>query len=72
MNCLRNSTANPAQFGWKWAGLAAGNSQTAPTIFFIFSAYFFFSKNIPQTTFAVAFLTHIILAICGVDCHGQK
>ena len=20
--CLLNSTANPAQFGWKWAGLA--------------------------------------------------
>ena len=23
-SCLLNSTANPAQFGWKWAGLAGG------------------------------------------------
>ena len=23
-SCLLNSTANPAKFGWKWAGLAGG------------------------------------------------
>ena len=40
--CLLKSTANPAQFGWKLAGLAvlfqylAGKSQTARRIFFSF------------------------------------
>jgi hypothetical protein len=33
---------------------------------------FLSKKNIPQTSFALALLTHIILAIGGVDCHGQK
>ena len=40
---LLNSTANPALFEWKWAGLAvlfSRYSQTAPTIFFKFSVYF--------------------------------
>ena len=40
-----NSTANPAQFGWKWAGLAVqvttGNFQTAPTIFSFFQDFFY-------------------------------
>ena len=51
-----------------WNGYLAGNSQTAPTIFFIFSGYFFlnyFIKN-PQTKNAPTFLTHIIFAIGGV------
>ena len=34
---LLNSTANPARFRWK----LAGNKHTAPTVFFIFSAWFF-------------------------------
>ena len=40
----------------------------APKIFFIFSTYFFFDNFIknPQTTKALTFLTHIILAISGV------
>ena len=46
----------------------AGNSQTAPTIFFKLSGYIFFNyfiKN-PQTTIALTFFTHIISAIGGV------
>merc|ERR1712051_1141128 len=35
---LLNSTANPAQFEWKWAGL----THTAPTIFFKLSGYILF------------------------------
>ena len=51
----------------------ANNSQTAPTIFFIFSAWFFFieKKIIPQNTFALSFLTYIILAIGGVTDYGR-
>jgi hypothetical protein len=40
-SCLLNSTANPAQFRYAEMGYLAGNSQTVPTIFFIFSAYIF-------------------------------
>ena len=60
-SCLLNSTANPTQFGWKWAGLAvhlAGSFQAATTIFFTFSGQFFlndFIKN-PQTRNTHAFL----------------
>ena len=58
------------QIGLDWLCYLAGNSQTAPTIFFqIFSICFFFNyfiKN-PQTAIALTFLTHIISAIGGVS-----
>ena len=69
---LLNSTANPAQFEWKWAGLAVLFSRYLPNgthdFFQIFSIYFSkdFIKN-PQTTIALTFLTHIIYGIDGVQ-----
>ena len=39
----------------------------APTIFFIFSEFFWLKKYIPQNAFALTFLTHINLAIGGVS-----
>ena len=65
---LLNSTADSAQFEWKWAGLAVLFSRYLPNgthdFFQIFSIYFFkdFIKN-PQTTIALTFLTHIISGI---------
>ena len=46
----------------------AGNSQTAPTIFFKLSGYGFFMDFIknPQTTIALTFSTHINSGIDGV------
>ena len=64
---LLNSTANPAQFGWKWAGLAVLFGRRLPNgshVFFIFLKNHL-NKN-PQTTNALTFLAHIILAIGGV------
>ena len=44
-----------------------GNFQTDPTIFFMFSAYFFLNHLVkPQTTNALPFFIHIVLAIGGV------
>ena len=71
MSNLLNSTANSAQFEWKWAGLAVLFSrylQNGTHDFFqIFSICFFeyFIKK-PQTTIALIFLTHIISGIDGV------
>ena len=47
----------------------AGNYQTAPTIFFIFSPYFlqYLIKN-PKTTIVLTFLTHDISGIVGMLC----
>ena len=70
-SCLLNSTANLTQFGFgnglDWLCYLAGNSQMAPTIFFIFSAYLFFliKKEISHKK-------HIILVIVGVYCFGSK
>ena len=50
-----------------------GKSYTAPTIFFIFSAYFSFKqKNILQTTFVPTFWTHIISELGGVSVLMQQ
>jgi hypothetical protein len=52
----------------------AVNSQTAPMIFFIFSAHFFFDyliKN-PQTTIAPTLLTHNISGIGGIKIKINK
>ena len=57
------------QNGLDWLCYLAGNFQTAPTIFFIFSGYFFlndFIKN-PQTRNARAFLPLIISAVGSVN-----
>ena len=70
---LLNSTADSAQFKWKWAGLAVLVSRylpNAPTIFFKISGYVFI-KN-PQTTIALKFLTHIISDIDGVYITNLK
>ena len=58
---------NLCENGLDWLCYLAGNSQTAPSIFFKFSGYIFcyFIKN-PQTTVALKFLTYIISAISGV------
>ena len=60
------SRANPAKFGWKWAGLAMLFSlqlqNGSHDFFHIFSILFF---NL-RTTNAFKFLTHIISAIGGV------
>ena len=56
------------QIRLNWLCYLAGNSQTAPTIFFqIFRIWFFkdFIRN-PQTTIALTFLTHIISGVDGV------
>ena len=68
---LLDSTANSAQFEWKWAGLAVLFSRYLPNgthdFFQIFRIGLFkdFIKN-PQTTIALTFLTHIISGIDGV------
>ena len=68
---LLDSTANSAQFEWKWAGLAVLFSRYLPNgthVFFQnFRICFFkdFIKN-PQTTIALTFLTHIISGIDGL------
>ena len=70
-SCLLNSTANSAKLGWKWAGLAVLFSRQLPNgshnFFQTFSIFLkdYFIRN-PQTTIALAFLTHNILAIGGV------
>ena len=68
---LLNSKANPAKFGWKWAGLAVLFSRQLPNgshdFFQTFSTSFFdyFIKN-PQTTIALPFLTNNNSATGGV------
>jgi hypothetical protein len=54
--------------GLDWLCYLAGNSQTAPTIFFQIVRICFFKNFIknPQTTIALTFLTHIISCIDGV------
>ena len=70
---LLNSTADSAQFEWKWAGLAVLFSRYLPNgthdLAQNFRICFFkdFIKN-PQTTIALTFLTHIISGIDGVIC----
>ena len=62
--CLLNSTANPAQFWWKWAGLAVlfsrkilnGIQGFFPSYILIF---IYFSKYETIETHARAFLTLI-------------
>ena len=68
---LLDSTADSAQFEWKWAGLAVLFSRYLPNgthdFFQNFRICFFkdFIKN-PKTTIALTFLTHIISDIDGV------
>ena len=68
---LLNSTADSAQFEWKWAGLAVLFSRYLPNgthdFFQNFRICFIkdFIKN-PQTTIALTLLTHIISVIDGV------
>ena len=70
---LLDSTADSAQFEWKWAGLAVLFSRYLPNgthdFFQNFRIRIFkdFIKN-PQTTIALTFLTHIISGIDGVTC----
>ena len=72
---LLDSTADSAQFEWKWAGLAVLFSRYLPNgthdFFQNFRICFFkdFIKN-PQTTIALTFLTHIISGIDGVVFEG--
>ena len=72
---LLDSTADSAQFEWKWAGLAVLFSRYLPNgthdFFQNFRICFFkdFIKN-PQTTIALTFLTHIISGIGGV-CYND-
>ena len=74
---LLNSTANPAQFEWKWGGLAVLFSRELPNgthdVFQTFRIHYFyyFIKN-PQTTIALIFLAHIISGIDGVLGVVQK
>ena len=73
--CLLNSTANPAQFGWKWAGLAVLSSRQllngSHDLFHIFSIIFiYFFKYETIETHARAFLTLNILAIGRVTYFG--
>ena len=74
---LLDSTADSAQFEWKWAGLAVLFSRYLPNgthdFFQNFRICFFkdFIKN-PQTTIALTFLTHIISGIDGVVCILRK
>lgn len=54
-SCLLNRTANPAQFGWKWAGLAIPKWHQG-FFFLLFKNIFHLTKKIiPQNTFAHAF-----------------
>ena len=69
-SCFLNSTANPTQFWWKWAGWAVLFKQATPTIFFIFSAYSFKIFN-KETTNSLTFLTHIILVLGVVFGHEK-
>ena len=69
---MLNSTADSAQFEWKWAGLAVLFSRYLPNgthdFFSNFQHIFFkdFIKN-PQTTIALTFLIHIIYGIDGMS-----
>ena len=69
---LLDSTADSAQFEWKWAGLAVLFSRYLPNgthdFFQNFRICFIkdFIKN-PQTTIALTLLTHIIYVIDGVN-----
>ena len=73
---LINSTADSAQFEWKWAGLAVLFSRQLPNgshNFFSISQDIFFNNFIknPQTTITLTFLTHIISSIGGVKNHAS-
>ena len=73
---LLNSTVNPAQLEWKWAGLAVlfgrqllnGSHDFFQTLSIFFKDYFI--KN-PQTTITLPFLTHNISAI-GEVCWDKN
>ena len=69
---LLNSTANSAQFEWKWAGFNRQLLNGTHIFFQIFRIWFFkdFIRN-PQTTIALTFLTHIISDIDGVRGMGS-
>ena len=74
---LLDSTADSAQFEWKWAELAVLFSRYLPNgthnFFQNFRICFFkdFIKN-PQTTIALTFLTHIISVIDGVTYYETE
>ena len=77
---LLNSTANTAQFEWKWAGLAVLFSRQLQNgsldyfhIFSICNSFYNSIKN-PQTTIALTFLTHNISDTGGVlsDMQGME
>jgi hypothetical protein len=57
-----NSIANPAQFEWKWAGLAelylAGNSQTAPTMGAYISLIIYLRTPILPSVFDIQYLCY--------------
>ena len=71
-SCLLNSTANPAQFWWKWAGLAVLFSRQllngSKDFNFSNILIYYFKYEIIETH-ARAFLTLIILGIATV--HGE-
>ena len=75
--CLLNSPANPAQFGWKLAGLAVFYIRqilnSSQDFFFGFNIFFFgFFRYETIETYARAFLTLIILAIGTVYEYAEK
>ena len=74
-SCLLNSTANPAQFGWKWAGLAVlfsrqllNGSQDVNFSLISLNFHLFFKSETIETH-ARTFLTFNILAIGTVTYH---
>ena len=73
-SCLINSTTNPAQLGWKWAGLAVQvTSKWLPRFFSYFQNIFLndFIKN-PQTRNARTFLPLNISAVGSVGQYDQE
>ena len=72
-SCLLNSTASPAHFHPNWAGLPLLFSKQIPNgshdFSYIFTIFFFsFFRYQTIEAHALGFLTHISLAIVGVDC----
>ena len=69
---MLNSTANPAQFGWKWAGLAVLFNRQLPNgshdLFHIFSIFFFNWKELSHKILLPSHFWHIILAIGARWC----
>jgi hypothetical protein len=66
-SCLLSSTANPAQFGWKWAGLDMLFSRKLPNVSHDFFHIFRIIYLNPQTGNVRAFLSPNISAIGSLN-----